>query len=105
MELILNRIIELAAIGVLLITIALGLKAQEYIKSRMSKVAADKLDKFIHDLVNAAEQMFKVDDEDGTQRLGYVQGMLIEAGYDITDAIRAQIESHVYNINRGAESK
>ena len=105
MEAIMSKIIELAAVAVLLITIALGLKAREYIKSKLDEAAAEKLDKFIDDLVNAAEQMFKADDEDGTIRLDYVQGMLIEAGYELDDAIRAKIESRVFRINKAGEAK
>lgn len=105
MEGILNQIIELAAVSVLSITIALGLKAHEYIKTKIDKAAADKLDKFIATFVEAADQMFKEDDEDGTIRLDYVQGMLIEAGYELTDALRAQIESRVFRINKAGEAK
>ena len=43
--------------------------------------------------------MLKKDDDDGSKRLEYVQGMLIEAGYELTDALRAKIEAKVFQLN------
>lgn len=58
-----------------------------------------KLDRLITSAVKAAEQMFKAEDEFGEIRMTYVQGLLIEAGYDLTEAIMAEIESRVYALN------
>lgn len=69
------------------------------LRSKLDENSAEKLDLFIAELVAAAEQLYKQQDPDGTVRLKYVQDMLIEAGYEITDAIRALIESKVFEIN------
>ena len=77
--------------------------AVEYVKSKLDANNAARLDAFIAQLVAAAEQTMKQDDFDGSARLAYVQEMLIEAGYELTDAIRAIIESKVYAINLESE--
>ena len=74
--------------------------AGEYLKQ---KGYNDELDRFITSLVKAAEQMYW--NEDGSFRLDYVQTALIEAGYDLTDAVRALIEAKVYEINNGGEEE
>ncbi len=100
MEVIMNKIIMVAACLLLLILVILAKKAYIYLKSLMKKEDAEKLDKFVEELVLAAEQMLKAEDETGSIRLEYVQGMLIEAGYDLTDTVRALIESKVYKLNQ-----
>lgn len=94
MEEILNIVIKmlgsLAGLGLVWL---LGVAA-DYLKQ---KGYNDELDRFITSLVTAAEQMYW--NEDGDFRLKYVQTMLIEAGYELTDVIRAKIESKVYEIN------
>lgn len=92
----------LIRIGVLLLIyggILLGGKLKELIAKELSAEEKAFLDKVIQEFVTAAEQMFKNEDEDGTIRLNYVQQMLIEAGYELTDEIRAMIESKVYEVN------
>ena len=69
------------------------------LKGKLNEQNAAKLDLFVAELVAAAEQMYKKDDPDGTVRLGYVQDMLIQAGYEITGAVMALIESKVFSIN------
>ena len=69
--------------------------AGEYLKK---KGYNDELDKFVTSLVAAAEQMYW--NENGSFRLEYVQTALIEAGYELTEAVRALIESKVYEINK-----
>lgn len=91
--------IIIVIIAVCFCIIALGYKAYSYLKSKMSAQEAEDLDKFVGNLVYAAEQMLKSDDDDGSRRLGYVEGMLIEAGHDITESLRAIIESKVYALN------
>lgn len=70
-----------------------------WLKTVLKEKEVEKLDLFVAELVAAAEQMYKQEDPDGSKRLMYVQKMLVEAGYDITEAVTALIESKVYNIN------
>lgn len=66
----------------------------------LGKLREDKnLDKLISSGVKAAEQLFKEDDDTGEIRLAYVQNLLIEAGYDLTEAVMALVESKVYELN------
>lgn len=74
-------------------------EALKYLRASMDEKERAKLDAFVASLVAAADQMYKADDLDGSARLSYVQGMLIEAGYDLTDALRALIESKVHALN------
>lgn len=60
-----------------------------------------KLDKAIKEGTAAAEQLFRKTDDVGDKRLAYVQQLLIEAGYELTEAIRAKIEANVFKINNG----
>ena len=64
----------------------LGKYLINWLKANMDEKEIAKLDLFISDLVAAAEQMYKQADPDGSIRLAYVQKMLLDAGYDITDA-------------------
>lgn len=70
-----------------------------WLKSKLDHEQEAKLDLFVTELVAAAEQMYKKDDPDGSFRNLYVQKMLAEAGYELTDAVKALIESKVFNIN------
>lgn len=69
------------------------------VKTKLNAEQNEMLDLFIAELVAAAEQMFKKDDPDGSIRFEYVKAMLIEAGYEITDAVKALIEAKVFSIN------
>ena len=71
--------------------------AVNYLKSRLNEKEEALLADFVGSLVMAAEQMYKT--EPGEARLSYVQDQLIEAGYELTDALRALIESKVYEVN------
>lgn len=71
-------------------------EAVRYIKEASEKNSRDR---FINELVLAAEQMLREEDPSGSARLGYVQQMLIEAGYELTDSLRASIEASVYKLN------
>lgn len=71
-------------------------KGVNYIKATAE---SEELDKFVTYLVEAADQMLKLEDPTGGKRLEYVQMQLIEAGYDLSDALRAIIESKVYKLN------
>lgn len=99
MDEIMNILIKLAAM-VLTFLLARGCRyVYELLKATLDEKNDARLDLFIEELVAAAEQMFKKDDPDGTVRLDYVQNTLIDAGYEITEAIRALIESKVFSIN------
>lgn len=70
-----------------------------WLKSKLDNEQDAKLDLFIAEMVAAAEQIYKNSDPDGSVRNLYVQKMLVETGYELTDAVRALIESKVFNIN------
>ena len=99
METIMDIIIKIVAT---LLAFGIGWLGQyliSWLKSTLDEKDAAKLDLFIAELVAAAEQMYKQHDPDGSIRLEYVENMLIEAGYDITESVSALIESKVFNIN------
>lgn len=77
----------------------LGKYLISWLKTKLNDNQAEKLDLFIAELVAAAEQMYKETDTDGTMRLRYVESMLIQAGYDITNEIKALIEAKVFEVN------
>lgn len=99
MDELINVCIKIVVTLVLMGAIYLGKWLIAWLKSKLDIQEAARLDKFVTELVSAAEQMFKHDDPSGENRLGYVQGMLMEAGYDLTDAVRALIEAKVFEIN------
>ena len=99
MDEILNILIKLAAMVLVFLVGRAGRYLFELLKTKLNEKQTEKLDLFIAELVAAAEQMYKKDDPDGTVRLNYVQQMLVEAGYDITSAVQALIESKVFSIN------
>lgn len=99
METVTDLVIRAAALLLLALLLTLWPKFRALLDVKLDEAAAAELDKLIDELTRAAEQMLKQDDPDGSKRLQYVQGMLIEAGYDLTDAIRAKIESRVFGIN------
>lgn len=99
MEEILNILSTLVGTVVSIGFIYLLRNVTAYIKANLSESEQAKLEKFVESLVGAAEQLHKKDDQDGSARLGYVQGMLIEAGYELTDAVMALVESKVQALN------
>lgn len=108
MENIMDIIIKIVATLLALGAGYLGKFLVGWIKSKLSAENGAKLDLFIDELCKAAEQMYKEDDPDGSIRLRYVESMLIQSGYEITDAVRAMIESKVFAINltnKGGEVK
>jgi hypothetical protein len=96
---IIDIIIKLAATLLAFGAAWVGRYLISWLKSNLDEKETIMLDQFIAELVAAAEQMYKKDDPDGSIRLGYVKTMLLEAGYDITDAVKAMIESKVFEIN------
>lgn len=103
MEQIIDIIIKLLAAVLVYAGICLAKKACDFIKSKMSAEDAAKLDLFITELTEAADQMLKKDDPDGTMRYDYVVDMLIDAGYEITEIIKAKIESAVFRLPHDVE--
>lgn len=79
----------------------LGKVGINWIKTKIGEKEQEQFDYFLNELVRAAEQMFnKEDDSDGSKRLSYVQEVLIESGYELTDALRALIEAQVFTLNQ-----
>ena len=106
MEEITNILLEIAAIVLLLTISGLANAGIRRIKSKMSDEEAARLDQFIGELTTAADQMFKKDDPDGNLRYQYVTNALIDAGYELTAAIIAKIESSVYYLpHEGGDGK
>ena len=70
-----------------------------YLRSNLDAREVEFLDSFVAEMVAAAEQMYAKNDPDGSKRLRYVCEMLVEAGYETTEAVRAMIEAKVYDIN------
>lgn len=99
MEAIMDIIIKVAATLLAMGLGYLGKFALQWLKGKLNEQQNEKLDLFVAELCYAAEQMFKGVDPDGTIRRSYVENMLVQAGYEITDAIRALIESKVFEIN------
>lgn len=95
MDIIIRVVATLLALGIGY----LGKFLVSWLKSKLNAQDAAKLDRFISELCEAAEQMYKESDPDGTIRLRYVESMLTQAGYELTDAVRALIESKVFEIN------
>lgn len=78
----------------------LGKLIAAWIKVKFEERELQRLKSFIATLVAAAEQIYKgINDEDGAGRYAYVENMLVEAGYEVTDKVRALIESNVFEIN------
>lgn len=99
MEAIMDIIIKLAATLLALGAGYLGKLLVGWLKGKLDEQGAAKLDLFVSELCTAAEQMYKEDDPDGSIRLRYVENMLKQAGYELTDAVKALIESKVFEIN------
>lgn len=99
MEGIINIVIKVLAALLALGAGWLGKYLISWLKSKLSEKNAAKLDLFVAELVAAAEQMYKKQDADGSMRLHYVESMLIQAGYDITNEVRALIEAKVFEVN------
>lgn len=64
------------------------------------QASEDELRKIIFDFVKAAEQTLKADDPTGELRRKFVLDQLTALGYEITDTIKAAIESAVWEVNQ-----
>ena len=83
----------LALIAVLLTRYAIP-AINAYLKSKN----ADELEALISELVTAAEQLIKGSGK-GESKLAYVEEMLNAQGIEMTDSVRAKVESKVYELN------
>lgn len=92
-------------IGKILAALFVGLfyffikKLKEYIEVQKESIENKDLLLLIDSFVEAAEQLFKVDDPTGQKRKAYVEEQLTALGYEITKQIDAYIEAAVYEIN------
>lgn len=108
MEDIIDMIIKIVATLLAFGVGYVGKLLAQWLKTKLDEKTYAKLEAFVAELVAAAEQLYKADDPTGNIRLGYVQTMLVEAGYEITNAVMAMIESKVFDINlvnKAGESK
>lgn len=99
MEQIIDIIIKIVVTLLLAGACWLGKYVITYLRNNLDAKEVAFLDSFIAELVAAAEQLYAEADETGSIRRGYVQKMLVEAGYEITEAVQAMIEAKVYDIN------
>lgn len=99
MEQIIDIIIKIVATLLLAGAGWLGKYVITYLRNNLDEKNIAFLDTFIAELVAAAEQLYAEADETGRIRREYVQKMLVEAGYEITEAVQAMIEAKVYDIN------
>ena len=99
MEQIIDIIIKIVATLLLAGAGWLGNYIITYLRSNLDAREVEFLDSFVAEMVAAAEQLYADVDEDGSIRREYVYEMLIEAGYELTEAIKAMIEAKVYDIN------
>ena len=74
-------------------------KIDSYLKEKLDEERAAKLKRIVFELVEAAEQLYKKDDPDGTIRKQYVEEQLKAIGYQLTEYINALLESAVLNLN------
>jgi hypothetical protein len=103
MEMVMEKLIEVAAFILLVALIILAKRGFIYLKTLLTKEEAEELDAFVEELVGAADQLYKKDDPDGSIRLDYVYQMLIEAGHELTSALRAKIENKVLKLGHGGD--
>ncbi len=74
-------------------------KVNAWLEEKAGAEKAEKIRMLICELVQAAEQLFKAEDPDGTIRKRYVEEQLTALGYKVTEDINAMIESEVWRIN------
>lgn len=100
MDEIINVIIKLVATLLGVGLAYLGKLIASWIKAKFEERELQQLKSFVSTLVAAAEQIYKgIDDAGGKARLEYVANMLAKSGYEVTDKVRALIESNVFEIN------
>lgn len=94
-ELITRAVFALVCIGFLVILAKI--KESLAIKAKSGQIS--DLDLLIADFVDAAQQLLKESDPDGSKRKQYVIDCLMAIGVAITDEIDARIEAAVFRQN------
>lgn len=72
-----------------------------YLTTKHGAAKSALADSLISQFCEAAEQQFKTDDPTGEKRYAYVAGLLQQAGYEMSDILRAKLEAKVSRINKG----
>lgn len=92
----LGKIIAAAFVSIIFIALK---ELKSFILAKKEEIEDEKLRALIESFVEAAEQMLKEDDPDGTIRKQYVEENLKLLGYEINEQINAYIEAYVFDIN------
>lgn len=92
----LGKIIAAAFVSVIFLALK---ELKSFILAKKEEIEDEKLRALIESFVEAAEQMLKEDDPDGTIRKQYVEENLKLLGYEINEQINAYIEAYVFDIN------
>lgn len=74
-------------------------KFKGWLTEKIGEQKAVELESLVLTFVQAAEQMYKTEDPDGTIRNTYVKAELEKAGYIITSEVNSMIESAVWELN------
>lgn len=97
-------IIEL--IGKIIAALFVGLtyyalrKLTEYLEAQKESIKNKDLLLLIDSFVEAAEQLYKLNDPTGEKRKQYVEQQLMALGYAITEQVEAYIEASVFEVNQ-----
>lgn len=99
MDELINLAVKLIAMIIMaLIAIALQ-KFRSYASAKAAESDSALLKSLIDGFAEAAEQLLKKEDPDGSKRLAYVESQLKAAGYVINSIVKSKIESSVFRIN------
>ena len=99
MELIIELIGKILGAAIVALLFFALKKLKEYIEVQKQSIENKDLLLLIESLVEAAEQMFKLNDPTGEKRKTYVEEQLIALGYEINKKLDAYIEASVFEIN------
>ena len=90
-----DKIIEIV---LALLAVALTRYAVPAIRAYLKSKNSEQLEQLISELVTAAEQLIQGSGQ-GEKKLAYVEEMLNAQGIEMTDSVRAKVESKVYELN------
>lgn len=97
---VLTAVVKIAALLLALAIAWLTKRALNWLSASAEATDNQMLRELITTFVEAAEQLIgKETDIDGHARYEYVLARLTELGYDITETIKATIESAVFQLN------
>lgn len=99
MELIIELIGKIVGAAIVALLFFALKKLKEYIEIQKQSIENKDLLLLIESLVEAAEQMFKLNDPTGEKRKTYVEEQLVALGYEINKKLDAYIEAAVFEIN------